>query len=63
MLQILATALNPIDWKIREYGPAIFQGYDGVSINQYPIILGTDSAGVVEGVGEGVTAFKKGDRV
>ena len=30
---------------------------------EYPAILGTDSAGVVEEVGEGVTEFVKGDAV
>jgi hypothetical protein len=53
--KISATALNPADWKIQKYGPFF--------IENYPAILGTDSAGVVEAVGEGVTAFKKGDKV
>jgi NADPH:quinone reductase-like Zn-dependent oxidoreductase len=29
----------------------------------YPLVLGSDSAGVVEDVGEGVTGWRKGDRV
>lgn len=32
-------------------------------MKQYPNILGTDVAGVIEEVGEGVTRFTKGQRV
>ncbi|KAF4544692.1 alcohol dehydrogenase [Lasiodiplodia theobromae] len=49
-----AIAINPVDWKIQEYG-----GF----VKQYPNILGTDVAGVIEEVGEGVTRFTKGQRV
>jgi len=48
------TALNPIDWKIQKHG---------WFIETYPALLGTDIAGVVVEVGEGVTGFAKGDRV
>jgi len=54
LVKVVATALNPVDWKIQKYG---------MFVENYPAILGTDSAGVVEEVGEGVTAFKKGDKV
>jgi NADPH:quinone reductase-like Zn-dependent oxidoreductase len=50
----MATALNPVDWKMQKYG---------VLQESYPALFGEDVAGVVEQVGEGVTAFKKGDRV
>ncbi|THU85444.1 GroES-like protein [Dendrothele bispora CBS 962.96] len=49
-----ATALNPIDWKAQEYG---------MFYEKYPAIVGSDVAGDVEDVGEGVVGFKKGDRV
>ena len=49
-----ATALNPIDWKIQKHG---------WFIETYPTLLGTDIAGIVVEVGEGVTGFAKGDRV
>ncbi|KZP01963.1 GroES-like protein [Athelia psychrophila] len=49
-----AVALNPVDWKIQKYGFAV---------ETFPAIIGFDLAGTVEAVGEGVTAFQKGDRV
>ena len=54
LVKIHATALNPVDWKIQVYN---------FFIEQYPAILGTDSAGTVEELGEGVTGFAKGDKV
>ncbi|KII89451.1 hypothetical protein PLICRDRAFT_53878 [Plicaturopsis crispa FD-325 SS-3] len=54
LVKVLATALNPVDWKIHAFG---------FLIEVFPALLGTDSSGTVEAVGEGVTAFKKGDRV
>jgi NADPH:quinone reductase-like Zn-dependent oxidoreductase len=54
LIKIQATSLNPVDWKIQKYG---------IFLEDFPAILGTDIAGDVEAVGEGVTEFKKGDRV
>jgi len=54
LVKIHSTALNPVDWKIQKLG---------YFISDFPAVLGTDSAGVVEEVGEGVTTFKKGDKV
>ncbi|ODM22810.1 hypothetical protein SI65_00399 [Aspergillus cristatus] len=51
-----AAAVNPIDWKIQNYEYSAY-------VKNYPFILGTDVAGTVEEVGEGVTRFQKGDRV
>ncbi len=54
LVRIQSTALNPVDWKIQ---------VTGYFIENYPAILGTDSAGVVAAVGEGVTNFAVGDNV
>ena len=49
-----AVAVNPVDWKIQD---------SGFFIQKWPTVLGEDFAGEVVEVGEGVTRFKKGDRV
>ena len=54
LIKVHATSLNPVDWKIQKYG---------AFIEEFPAILGTDVAGDVEELGEGVSEFKKGDRV
>lgn len=56
-VRVRATSINPIDWKIRS-GSA--RGRIDVHL---PAILGRDLAGEVDTVGEGVTGFKKGQRV
>ena len=54
LVKIKATALNPVDYKT---------GNGGNPSWTYPHVLGLDSAGVVEEVGEEVTTVKVGDRV
>jgi len=49
-----AVAVNPVDWKIQTYG---------LFMQKYPNVCGTDVAGEVYEIGEGVTHVKKGDRV
>jgi len=53
-VKVISAALNPVDWKI--------QAFD-FFIQKYPAILGTDIAGDVEEVGEGVEGFAKGDKI
>ncbi|KAE9399386.1 GroES-like protein [Gymnopus androsaceus JB14] len=53
-VKVISAALNPVDWKI--------QAFDFI-IQKYPAILGTDIAGDVEEVGDGVEGFAKGDKV
>ncbi|TWT08918.1 NADP-dependent oxidoreductase [Planomicrobium sp. CPCC 101079] len=57
LLEIHATSINPIDWKLRE-------GYLKEMLPfEFPIILGWDAAGVVVETGDNVTKFREGDRV
>ncbi|KAH8926167.1 GroES-like protein [Atractiella rhizophila] len=54
LIKAVACALNPVD---------AFRHDTGAMCPAYPIILGSDVAGIVEELGEGVSRFKKGDRV
>lgn len=57
VVEVKATSINPIDWKLRE-------GYLQQMMDfQFPIILGWDVAGVISEIGEGVTDWKVGDKV
>lgn len=56
LVRIHASAVNPLDTKIR-------RGAAGHAQHPLPAILGIDTAGEVVAVGEGVTAFKPGDKV
>lgn len=48
-----ALAINPLDWKMQE----------GLHVESYPTIMGTDIAGEIHEVGSEVKNFKIGDRV
>ena len=54
LVKIHSAGLNPLDWKVRAYN---------FGVEKFPALLGAESAGTVEQVGEGVTKFKEGDRV
>lgn len=56
LVRIEASGANPLDTKIR-------RGNAPHARHPLPAVLGMDLAGVVEGVGAGVTAFAVGDRV
>ncbi|VDC02990.1 unnamed protein product [Peniophora sp. CBMAI 1063] len=55
LVKVHSAALNPVD-NLQFFGP-IVQWYG------YPAVPGSDGAGTIEEVGEGVTGFEKGDRV
>ena len=57
LVKIISSALNPMEWKIRKYkrGEPL--------VKSYPAILGIDSAGEIEEIGEEVVGFVKGDKV
>lgn len=54
-VKVFASAVNPVDAKIRANGYGTSQ--------PLPAILGSDAAGVIDEVGGGVTEFKAGDAV
>ncbi|KAG6856274.1 hypothetical protein H0H87_005959 [Tephrocybe sp. NHM501043] len=56
LVRIEAVALNPIDWKAQEYGLYLKD-------SQYPAVLGSDAAGVVQKLGSQVSGFSVGDGV
>ena len=57
LIKVKSTAINPVDWKIREGYLKEFIPY------KLPVTLGWDVAGVVTEVGASVKDFKVGDEV
>ncbi|KAL4901981.1 hypothetical protein BDW74DRAFT_158901 [Aspergillus multicolor] len=53
-IKITATAINPVDWKVRDYR---------FFVSSYPAVLGSDAAGEIVSVGSNVQSFAVGDRV
>lgn len=56
-VRVACAGVNPADWKTREGKLSTYIDY------HFPFVLGFDLAGIVDAVGEGVTAFRPGDRV
>lgn len=57
LVKVVATSVNPVDWKIRE-------GYLKELINYpLPLTLGWDVSGIVVAVGSEVSRFKVGDAI
>lgn len=56
LVRLAAAGVNPFDWKVIE------GAMRGSVHHAFPLVLGSDGAGTVESVGEGV-AFAPGDRV
>ena len=57
LVRVAATSVNPFDWAVRA-------GYlNGYYSYTFPLILGLDVSGVVEGVGSEVRSFSIGDSV
>lgn len=57
LIEVVYTAVNPVDWKIRE-------GYlKNWMPHEFPIILGWDVSGTVAAVGDGAHGFKVGDAI
>lgn len=58
LVKVFASGVNPVDWVVRQGGNDFLR-----SLLKLPLILGWDTAGIVEEVGNDVTDFKKGDEV
>ncbi|MGK7873491.1 MAG: NADP-dependent oxidoreductase [Xenococcaceae cyanobacterium] len=57
LIKVIATAINPVDWKVRE-------GYLKEMIPyEFPLILGWDVSGIIEDAGKNVKKFSPGDLV
>ncbi|MEV5959957.1 NADP-dependent oxidoreductase [Streptomyces sp. NPDC051987] len=58
LVAVRAAGVNPVDWKLRG-------GFrrPGEGEARFPVVLGSEAAGVVEGIGAGVTGFSVGDEV
>lgn len=55
LVQVHASSINPVDWKIRQGHLQLLSGFN------FPRIVGSDISGVVVEVGLDVTKFKPGD--
>ncbi len=58
LVKVFASGVNPVDWVIRQGGNDELK-----PLLKLPMTIGWDAAGIVEEVGDDVTAFKKGDAV
>ncbi|MFD8814580.1 NADP-dependent oxidoreductase [Streptomyces sp. NPDC059627] len=58
LISVRAAGVNPVDWKLRN-------GFrrPGEGEARFPVVLGSEAAGVVEETGAGVTGFAAGDEV
>jgi NADPH:quinone reductase-like Zn-dependent oxidoreductase len=57
LVQVKAVSVNPVDWKIRQGLLKLILG------SKFPIIIGSDFAGIVREVAHGISGYKPGDRV
>lgn len=57
LIEMHATSINPIDWKLREGHLKEMMPF------KFPIILGWDAAGIVSEIGPNVSTVNVGDRV
>jgi NADPH:quinone reductase-like Zn-dependent oxidoreductase len=64
LVRVRATSVNPYDWHFLRGEPRVARLMPGMGLRQPRYtVLGTDIAGTVEAVGDGVTRFRPGDDV
>src|SRR5215216_53117 len=57
LIRVRAAGVNPFDWKVAD------GALEDQMKHRFPLILGFDAAGVIEGVGADVTRLAEGDEV
>jgi NADPH:quinone reductase-like Zn-dependent oxidoreductase len=57
LVKVMASSVNPVDWKIRRGDFGLVSGFN------FPKALGSDVAGIVEAVGDDVETLQPGDEV
>lgn len=57
LVQVKAVSVNPVDWKTRQGALKILLG------SKFPMIIGSDFAGIIKELGPGVDSYRTGDRV
>ncbi|TDC98221.1 NAD(P)-dependent alcohol dehydrogenase [Actinomadura sp. 7K507] len=63
LVRVRAAAVNPYDWRHMRADPKLVRLSIGLRRPKPGLVLGADLAGVVERVGDEVTAFRPGDEV
>ncbi|MEV6737087.1 NADP-dependent oxidoreductase [Streptomyces sp. NPDC051104] len=59
LVAVRAAGVNPVDWKLRSG----FRRPGDSGTPEFPVVFGSEAAGIVEEIGEGVTGFAVGDAV
>ncbi len=57
LVEVKAVSVNPVDWKTRQGALKLLLG------SKFPMIIGSDFAGIIKEVPPGVVSYKTGDRV
>jgi NADPH:quinone reductase-like Zn-dependent oxidoreductase len=57
LVEVKAVSVNPVDWKTRQGALKLLLG------SKFPMIIGSDFAGIIMEVSPGVVSYKTGDRV
>jgi len=62
-VRVRASSLNAFDWHLMRADPLLARTATGLRKPRHPMIIGSDVAGIVDSVGDGVSRFSPGDSV